>query len=439
LSDFVEKVRAAGVIGAGGAGFPTHVKYQSKVEIIIANGAECEPLLHCDQEIMAREAAQVVEGLEAARKAAGARRGLIALKKKYHAAIAALSEEIRKRPHLEIFEMDSYYPAGDEQNIVYEATGRIVPEGGIPLQVGAVVNNVGTLANISRAMENIPVTERILTVAGAVRRPATFSLPVGTSVGEAIELAGGASTSEYRVILGGPMMGVIISDTSIPVTKTLSGIIVLPADHHLVMKKSQSSKFVSRRAQSACDQCFECTELCPRFLLGHEMRPHVIMRVTPYGLLSSAVASTAFLCCECGLCGLYACDTDLSPNLINASLKADLWKAGEKNPHRRSDLKVHEFRETRKVPTSRLVQRLGLKAYDVGAPWEDVDFKPARVVIPLKQGAGSAAIPVVKEGKKVRRGDLIGEIPEGKLGARMHASISGIVRKVGESIVIERG
>ncbi len=437
LNDFAEKIRAAGVVGAGGAGFPSHIKYQGKIETVIANGAECEPLLHCDQEIMAREAPLVVEGLELARRATDARRGIVALKRKYREAIRALTEEIAGRPHLEILEMDSYYPAGDEQNIVYEATGRIVPEGGIPLHVGALVNNVGTLANIARAVRGIPVTDRILTVSGAVRRPATFSLPVGTSVSEAIALAGGASAGDYRVILGGPMMGVLADDLLVPVTKTLSGIIVLPADHYLVAKKSQNSRIVSRRAQSACDQCFECTELCPRFLLGHNMRPHVIMRAAPYGLLTGEAASTAFLCCECGLCGLYACDTDLSPNLVNASLKSELWGAGVRNPHRRSDLKVHELREYRRIPTSRLIQRLGLKPYDLEAPWMELDYRASRVCIPLKQGTGEPARPLVGEGKKVKRGDLLGEIPEGKTGARVHASISGIVRKVGDSVVIE--
>ncbi|MGL5514043.1 MAG: SLBB domain-containing protein, partial [Sporomusa sp.] len=237
--EVIAAVKAAGVVGAGGAGFPTHIKINAAVDTVIVNGAECEPLLRVDQIIMAVKAKELIMGLRAVMVATGARRGVIGLKRKYEQAVSRLEAIIKQEnaQEIELCFLPDIYPAGDEQVLVYQVTGRIVPEGGIPLHVGAVVTNAGTLVNVAEALAGRPVTDKYVTVTGAVSKPATFKVPIGTAISELIQLAGGALEPRCAIINGGPMMGRLTNDSQ-PVTKTTGGIIVLPPDHSLVASKS---------------------------------------------------------------------------------------------------------------------------------------------------------------------------------------------------------
>jgi Na+-translocating ferredoxin:NAD+ oxidoreductase RnfC subunit len=237
--DLVEAVRAAGVVGAGGAGFPTHTKLAAQVDTVIANGAECDPLLQCDQRLMESRAAEMVRGMQLTMDATGATQGILALKDEYTTATSALRRAIAAadtKADLSLLQMESRYPAGDEFVLVFEATGRIVPETGLPLHVGCLVQNVQTLFNIARAAKGAAVTHRLLTVAGAVARPVTLWAPVGTSLRDVLRWAGGIlpprwsqrTASDYSVVVGGPMMGKVAKTLDEPVTKTTSGLIVLP-------------------------------------------------------------------------------------------------------------------------------------------------------------------------------------------------------------------
>jgi Na+-translocating ferredoxin:NAD+ oxidoreductase RnfC subunit len=202
----VDAIRDAGVVGAGGAGFPTHVKLSAKVNIVIANGVECEPLLASDQAVMTLDPEKVLAGLKAAMIATGAKRGYVALKKKYRSSVAAIRDVISGHDDIGIFELEDFYPYGDEHVLTHEVTGRYVPEGGLPLESGVVVTNVITLANIADALEGKPVTRRIVTVVGEVQRPVTVSAPVGTAITDLIRFAGGSSVEDCEIILGGPIM-----------------------------------------------------------------------------------------------------------------------------------------------------------------------------------------------------------------------------------------
>ena len=447
--DFVDAVRAAGVIGAGGAGFPTHVKIGTQVDTVIANGVECDPLLQCDQRLMESRAAEMVRGVLLAMEATGAKRGILALKAEYQAAQAALRRAIGSvdsRADLSLFPMDSRYPAGDEFVLVYEATGRLVPETGLPLHVGCLVQNVQTLFNMARATRGAAVTHRLLTVAGAVARPVTLWAPVGTALGEALAWAGGVqprrwsgrSVDDYAVVVGGPMMGRVAEDLDEPITKTTGGLLVLPRDNVVVRYMTRSPTLWVRRGMSTCDQCRDCTDLCPRYLLGHELEPHEVMRAINYGLERPVDRVTAaVLCCECRLCEAYACPLELSPMAYYVSIKRELQAQGWTNDaHKRSDFEPHRMREYRLVPTHRLIARLGLEDWEHQAcPLDETAFGPARVVIPLRQHIGAPATPVVRQGDRVTVGDLIGQIQEGKLGANVHASITGRVASVSESTI----
>ena len=446
--DIIQKVKAAGVVGAGGAGFPTHVKLAAKVDTIIANGAECEPLLHCDKQLITAHADQVIEGLRLEMVATGAQRGVVAVKQEYHEVVQALRNQLaRNRPAgIEVFEIEeSTYPAGDEFVLVYEVTGRLIPETGLPLHVGCVVQNVATLTNVAAAVNHgQPVIERYLTVTGEVSEPKTIRAVVGTSFRDALARAGCINLPEgdYSVVVGGPMMGRLATTLDEPITKTTSGLIILPLDNAVVRYMSRPLDRWIKRGQSTCDQCRTCTTLCPRNLLGHNFAPHEIMRAVAYDIPeASDVITGAVMCCECRLCEAYACPLELSPCAFYKSVKRKLAAAGWKNDrHKRSDLTPHPFREGRRVPIDRLVERLGLPKYHhVHVAFDDRLVLPSRVVIPLKQHTGVPSAPVVSVGQKVKAGDLIAAIPEGKLGAAVHASMGGRVTEVSDkSLTIDR-
>jgi len=435
--EIIDKVRDAGVVGAGGAGFPTQVKLEAKVEYVIANGAECEPLLRIDQQLMVSQANKVIKGLELALEATGAKKGFIALKEKYKPAIEALQSRIQAQgSRIQLFILADFYPAGDEQILVYEVLKRIVPEGGIPLNVGVVVDNVGTLINIADAMEGKPVTHRYLTISGAVKRAKSVKVPVGMSVGEIIKLAE-PRIENFSVLDGGPMMGKLIENLDSPVMKTTTGLIVLPKDHQVIRNKTLEIRKILRRTM-LCMQCTDCTELCPRYLIGHSLKPHKIMRHVGYEMRKELNDITAaFLCSECGLCNLYACPFGLSPLRINQEIKKELTEAKVKNPHKEAPKEAHPMIEYRKVPTERIISRIGVEEYNVDAPLEKREYRTNFVRIPLSQHVGARSVPVVKLNDKVKVGDLIADIPRGALGARIHASIEGKITDISDCITIE--
>ncbi|HWQ78608.1 MAG TPA: 4Fe-4S dicluster domain-containing protein [Anaerovoracaceae bacterium] len=441
MSSLVELIKNAGIVGAGGAGFPTHVKLDTRAEYVIVNGAECEPLLRVDQQLMEAYSKEMAAALDQVVWETGARKGIIAIKKKHHEVVRKLEAAIGGNGNLEIFLLDDFYPAGDEQVTVYEVLQRIVPEGGIPLEVKTVVVNAETLLNIYYALSGKSVTEKYVTVTGAVRRPVTLKAPVGTDVALLIEAAGGAAVSDFAIIDGGPMMGKILAGNRGYVKKTTKGLIVLPVDHPLIKAKNKTLDTMLRESRSACCQCILCTEVCPRNLLGHRLYPHKLMRLTQYNSLAdnSSSMQEAFLCCECGLCE-QACIMGLQPWKLNQALKVKMGAAGIKNPYHSQPERAAPFREYKKFPVKRLIQRLGLGKYDVSAPLdESIKVKIKEVTIDWKQHLGAPAEPAVTVNDRVRAGQIVGKIPEGKLGANVHSGIDGTVVSVTKAAVTITG
>jgi Na+-translocating ferredoxin:NAD+ oxidoreductase RnfC subunit len=288
-------------------------------------------------------------------------------------------------------------------------------------------------------MADLPVTDRYLTVCGEVNQPLICRVPIGTPADVVIDLAGGPKIPDFGVVMGGPMMGKVLSTGTEPITKTTSGIIVLHPDHNVIRDKSRSLDQMRYIGKSACTQCSRCTDLCPRYLIGHDLKPHRIMRHLAYTPgMTGEILEDALICSECGVCEKFACPMMLSPREINAAVKQKLLKEGIKKEPRSEAYRVSPFNETRKIPIKRLMERLAVAQYDVHPPFGGEDIRVERVIIPLQQHLGKPAEPVVQEGARVQRGDLIGEIPEGALGARIHASIDGTVAAVGENIVIAR-
>jgi Na+-translocating ferredoxin:NAD+ oxidoreductase RnfC subunit len=431
-----EKIFNAGIVGAGGAGFPSHIKAKSKVEFVLANGAECEPLIHKDYELMLNFPKEIMRGLELLIDSTSAKKGYFGIKEKNAKAISAISKHLNGKT--ELTRLGDFYPSGDEFELVYEATGRLIPPAGIPLDIGCVVNNVETLYNIALAEKDITVTKKFICVAGAVKKPSSFFVPVGTSFKDVVEFAGGSKVSELGIFVGGAMMGHLTFDLNEVVTKTTAGIIVLPKDHYLIKRKNQPEESCHRIGKSACDQCSYCTEFCPRYLLGYQVEPHKVMR--SLGLTKTGAAvwnEMAELCCSCGLCTLYACPEDLYPKEACDKAKVEMHEAGIKFIQQK-EVKVHPIKEGRRVPLQQLIMKLKLQDYDVDAPFNSEKITINKVRIPFQQHIGKPAKAIVKKDEVVEEGQLIGKVPNGELGANIHASISGKVKEVtAESISIE--
>ena len=432
------KLRECGVVGAGGAGFPTYVKAQSQVEYVIANGAECEPLIHKDAELMKHFPGEILAGMITMMEATGARTGKFGVKTKNAESIEALKHRLKDN-RIEFVLLGDFYPSGDEYELVYAATGRLIPPAGIPLNVGCVVNNVETLYNVHLAEQGRPVTDKFLSVCGAVREPKSFWAPVGTSFRDLLTLAGGATVDDFGIFGSGIMMGTLTFDPDEVVTKTTGGLIVLPRDHYLMTRRTRSQEEMNRIGKSACDQCSYCTEFCPRYLLGYEVMPHKVMRSLGFTMTGGDIWNQwSELCCACGICTLYACPEDLYPKEACDDGKKDRRAAGLKFVQQKP-VEVHPMKEYRRVPLSQLRRRLQVEDYERETPFQNVECRPTAVRIKLKQHAGQAALAAVQEGKKVRKGQVIGRVEDTKLGANIHASIDGKVRAVtADYIEIER-
>lgn len=434
----VSQVKAAGIVGAGGAGFPTHVKMTADAEVIIANGAECEPLTHVDKELILTQSPLIVAGLKAVMQTTDAKRGVIGIKGKYTQAIAAIRAAMGNDPSLSVAELGNFYPAGDEHILVYDVLGRVVPEGGLPIMVGAVVQNIETLLNIGRALQGQPVTEKYITVVGDVPQPVTVKVPIGVSLRQVIELAGGSRTANPTVLNGGAMMGSVVENLDAPVTKTTKLLLVLPFEHQLSVKRRRTRKDIDMHAIAACDQCYMCTDYCPRHAQGHAIQPHKLILLLASGVaVTDAQMAGALLCCECRTCN-YACPVHLSPGDIALTIKRDLVKARVKNPYNRQT-EPDPYRDYRRVPMNRLISRLDLAKFDVPAPLTDAVPQFSRVTLNLRQHIGAPCQPIVKVGDRVAAGDVVGQVPDNSLGAPVHASVAGVVTAVtAETVVIEK-
>ena len=433
----VENVARAGVVGAGGAGFPTHVKLSAKADTVLINAAECEPLLHKDKEVLRERADEVIDGLAAAVELVGAEKGVIGIKGKYTDVIDLIKPKLA--PNMDVHPLADAYPSGDELILVYEVLGRVVPPGGIPLAVGAVVMNVETALNVSASPET-PVIEKYVSIAGAVAQPCTLRVPVGITLAECVAAAGGPTIADANYMVGGLMMGHLEENHDALVDKTTGGVIVLPDDHVVVRRRRQDWNQIARIGRSACDQCSFCSELCPRWLLGHPIEPHRAMRSLGFDVSREVnVAGIAF-CCECNLCSYYSCPEDLDPKSVCAENKGRLtarkqsWQNPPFNPNRP---KLHMA--NRKAPTRRLMQKLNLNGFRNVGPMQAGLLETDSVGIKLKQHIGAPCQAAVAVGDRVARGQVVGQVPvsDGKpaLGAPVHASIDGRVKSIADGVV----
>lgn len=446
--NILDKIFEGGVVGCGGAGFPTHVKLKTEVEYFIVNAAECEPLLRTDRYTMRNRAEDIIETVEIIGNHLKASHKVIALKGHYHEEIECLNAAIKKRgSDVKLHELENFYPAGDEQIMVYEVTGRVIPPSAIPAAVGAVVSNVGTVAAVCDSLKGIPLTQKIITLTGEVANPKIISAPVGTPIQEIID-CGNPIPSRYTVILGGPLMGRRVGADKIAdeyVTKTTSGIIVLDENAYLSNRRNTSVETMLRVGRAACIQCSFCTQMCTRHMLGHPIQPHKIMRKLAYhsdldAILEDEDVKQALICSECGVCEEYACPMGLQPRRINKMLKTIYGQNKVRYPKpEKTEWEAHPARENRKVPSKRIAARMAVDQYYDYDIRETAEVKPSKVQISTRMHIGAPAQTIVKAGDCVKCGQLIAAAPEGQMSANIHASIDGTVTYADEAkIVIEK-
>lgn len=445
--DLIQAVKDCGIVGAGGAGFPTYAKLSAKAEVFIINAAECEPLIETDKYLMRNFSNEILEAAEIVAEHLGAKHKVIALKHKYQREIQELQKAIKEvNSSFVLVEMDSFYPAGDEQVLVQLITGRSVPERGLPLDVGAVVSNVGTMLNVFYALEEKPVISKYFSVVGEVEYPLMLNVPIGTSLQECI-IQAVPKLKEHDIVVGGPMMGKVYRGNQIgdlTVTKTTGNIIVLPQNHYLVTRAELPLSSIIAQTKSACVQCKMCTDMCPRYLIGHKIRPHKVMRsiYREKEIINDGEYETIFgdavNCCDCGLCEMFACPMGLSPRKVNSFIKGQLTRRGLKPIANKIPEALEEL-PYRRIPTERLVARLDLMKYFYSHAKECISIEPKRVSILIKQHIGVPGNPCVSVNDTVRRGDLIVKAKEDSLSVNVHASISGKIMLVdNKQIVIEK-
>lgn len=429
-----------GIVGAGGAGFPAYAKIDGRADTILLNCAECEPLLKLHRQLMEQHAEEILETFDRIARAVGATQGIIGIKREYKAAVRAIEGYIAAYPDMRMQLLDSAYPMGDEVVLIYEATGRVIRPGGLPIEEGVAVFNVETVYNIYRALEQkLPVVDKLVSVVGEVEHPVTVRVPIGISIRDVVAYGGKITAREPAFIVGGPMMGNLTQESAV-VTKTTNAVIVLDSSHSLVRRKNRNAAIDLKRAASSCCQCETCTSICPRHALGHPIEPHKFMRsAANKDFQDTAVFLNTLFCSSCGLCENFSCPQGLAPRSLIADYKAGLRKAGIKPPADVLPAPVGEGREYRKAPEERLTARLGLAKYDVDAPLQPDDCwkekKLYMVKILLSQHIGAPAKAVVKEGAMVQRGECIA-VPAGGLSVGIHASVDGVVRKVTDEYIV---
>ena len=290
----LKKIQDAGIVGMGGATFPTHVKLSPppdfKIDTFIANGAECEPYLTADYRLMLEEPEKIIEGIKIVMKILGVEKSYIAIESNKPDCIR-LMEEKTKFENIEVVELPKKYPMGAEKQLIYTITGREVPSGGLPMHVGCVVQNVGTLAAIYEAIRfGIPLIRRVTSVTGeGIKKPANFKVRIGTLASHLIENAGGLKPGVMKIISGGPMMGFAQYTADFPVTKGSSGLLALREN------KVKISDY------SACIKCGACVRACPMRLI-----PSKMSILIENNLFEEADRTDVLDCIECGSCA-YVC------------------------------------------------------------------------------------------------------------------------------------
>jgi len=326
MLEIKNKILAAGVVGAGGAGFPTNVKFSDGMDTILINGTECEPLLKTDLHLLKTYEKELEETLNFLVEETGSKRAVIGIKK--HTGEILGIEDGKTVGKVSYKYTPDVYPAGDELVLIQETLGLTVPAGNLPISVGVVVLNVETLLNIRNALSQKGVYEKYLTVGGNTGKTYVMKVPVGTPVSHVLNSLGIEVPAEHVVLDGGPMMGKIINHNTAVVTKTTKGLLIIDENTLCIQLKRRDYNKAIHHASSNCCGCRMCTDLCPRYLLGYPIEPHKIIAAVSNKIEDNKTFKGAFYCSDCGVCRTIACTQNLMPSLVFQRVKSELAKEG---------------------------------------------------------------------------------------------------------------
>jgi electron transport complex protein RnfC len=322
-----DAVRQGGLVGMGGAGFPTRVKIQPNPkqpkDTLIINGCECEPYITCDYRIMLEWTNQIIAGIKIAAKASGCKKIFFGIEDNKPQAIELIDAALKKSMEnydAKVVAVKTKYPQGGERQLIRSILKKNVPTGGIPPMIGVVVLNVATTAALAEAaVFGSPLTHRAVTVTGqAIANPGNFYAAIGTPVEELLEFCGGVTQKSAKVVLGGPMMGIAIADLKTPITKTTGAITVLTKD--------QIGKAKFERRQTACIRCGRCLEVCPEHI-----NPTKIAHAVKHNLFDVAQSYYINACIECGCCS-YVCPANIELTGLIKTGKIFLARQKKKMP-----------------------------------------------------------------------------------------------------------
>ena len=433
-----EIMREAGIVGSGGAGFPSYAKLADGADTLVINGAECEPLLYTDYVLLQKEMPMVLAGIAATIEYAHIPRALLCVKD-HTAKRLKLADGARLADKIMLKILPDVYPMGDEISLIYEALGRVVKPGNLPITAGVIVYNVETMYNVAAALkrkENL--TMKWLTIGGNVEQPIVVKVPIGTPIAELFEQNSIIVPEAHTVLDGGPSMGKVIDPETAVVTKTTKGLLILPNLSPAIESKYLDGAKSIARAETACCQCTRCTDMCPRNLLGYPLEPHKMVRTAKgVAAVMPEMVLAATLCCGCGLCETLACCQGISPKAVINEYKVLLAK-NKMRYVAKEDVEVSPEREYRMVPSERWANVLGVGKFDKVAKYIGEQNSYNHVEILLRQHIGAPSVAIVEDGDMVEKGDKIADAAEG-LSLPQYASISGRVTVfTGEKIVIDK-
>ena len=432
-----ELMREAGIVGAGGAGFPSYAKLADGADTLVINGAECEPLLYTDFVILQKEMPLVLLGIQSVLDQAKIPQALLCVKE-HTAKRLRLKDGAKLADRIILKTLPDVYPMGDEISLIYEATGRVVRPGNLPITAGVIVYNVETMLNAGLLVKrSLPVTKKWLTIAGDIPEAVVVRVPIGASVAELFERNSIEIPEGYVVLDGGPSMGKIIDPESAVITKTTKSLLILPETCEAVKTKLIDGDKSIARAETACCQCTRCTDLCPRALLGYPLEPHKMVRTAKSAVsIMPEMVISATLCCGCGLCESLACSQGISPRAVINEYKGLLAK-NKLRYAGKADVEPLPEREYRMIPSERWASVLGVAKYDKVAKYIGDQAEFTRVEILLRQHIGVPSVPCVADGESVVAGQKIASAADG-LSLPQYATMDGVVTVYADRIIIEK-
>ena len=404
------------------------------IHTVILNCAQYEPLVHTQTLLLNEYAREIIRTFAKIGENFKSENIIVGIGKAEEDTIELLEDVVSDYPSVQLKVFDGAYPAGDEYVLTYELTGQIIAADSSPIDEGIAVFNVESVYNMYLRLEKgTHETHKWVSVLGEVENPVTLRVPIGTKALDVVKKAGNITCEKPVYLIGGPMSGKPGTKYT-RIDNTTDAIIVLPEDHQVIYNKKTNSSIELKRAMSSCCNCMRCTELCPRFLLGHPVDPHGFIRAASYKDMGNVdkFLNTMF-CSSCGLCEMYSCIQGLSPKLLMTEYKKGLRENGITEHHSPMD-KVNDDRKYRKISIKRLTSRLALSRYDKLTSLKETSWTDSSIKIELNSDSECPVKTLVSLNDLVTEGQMIAEYEDADKFP-LYAGITGRVTEVTEQYI----